>query len=78
MNLLLREQEIFALQGRAQLFLADLPAVIRVEEGEGSSQVTLLQVVVTLEASSDELSVVDHAVLVGVDDVHGVEDFNVG
>ena len=37
----------------------------------------LLQVVVTLEARSDELSIVNHAVLVRVDDVHRVENFNV-
>ena len=72
------EQEVLALQGRTQLILADLSAVIRVEEGEGGSQMALLQVVVTLETRCDELSVVDHAVLVRVDDVHGVEDLNVG
>ena len=38
---------------------------------------TLLEIVVTLEACGDKLGVVNQAVLVGVDNVHGVEDFYV-
>ena len=38
---------------------------------------TLLKIVVTLEACGDKLGVVNQAVLVGVDNVHGVEDFYV-
>ena len=64
LNLLFSEHKVFALQGGTQLFLTDLSAVICVEIGEGSSQMTLLQVVVTLETRCDELSIVDHAVLV--------------
>lgn len=38
---------------------------------------TLLEIVVTLEACGDKLGVVNQAVLVGVDNVHSVEDFYV-
>lgn len=75
LNLLVVEREVVRLEAQLQLFGADRAAVVLVEVGEGRTQVVLLQVVVTLQARRDELRVVDEAVLVGVDDVHGVEDF---
>ena len=73
LDLLLAEREVVALQAHAELIRADLPAIVLIEVGEGRAQVTFLQVVVGLQARGDKLCVVDQAVLVRVDHVHGVE-----
>lgn len=74
LDLLLTKREVVAGQALAQLIRTDRSAVVLIEVGKGGFQVVFLQVVVTLQAGSNELGVVDEAILVGIDHGHGVED----
>jgi len=62
--LLFTQSEIVTLKTYAKFVSADSSAAILVEVGEGSLQLVLLQVVVALEASRDEFTVVDQTILI--------------
>ena len=76
-DLILTQSEVIACKAGTQLIRTDLSTVILIEVGEGRSKMILLQIVVTMETGRNKFCVVDQAVLVGVDDVHGVEKLDI-
>ena len=78
LDLLLTQGEIIALEAHTKLIRTNITAIVLIKVGEGRSQVTLLQIVVRLEAGGDELGVVDETVLVRVDNVHCVKKLRLG
>ena len=68
--LLLTQSEIVILQTHSEFILAYGSAVVLVEVAEGGTQVILLQVVIALEASCDELTVINQTILVCIDHGH--------
>lgn len=73
-NLVIAEGELVALETLPKFFLTDGSVAVFVEVRESSPQLSVLQVVVTVKTGRDELRVINQSVLVGVDDLHGVDD----
>lgn len=69
-DLLFSHHEVVRLQTLAQLLPGDAARVVFVEVGEGGLEVVLLQVAARLETGRNELSVVDQAILVAVNNLH--------
>ena len=72
-NLLLAQSKVIVGQALTQLRLADRAIVVLIEVGKGRAQMALVQIVVALKASCNELCVIDQAVLVRINHVHGVQ-----
>lgn len=75
LDLLFIEGEVVTRKALAQLFCANSSTIILVKVGERRPQVTLLKIVVGLEAGGNELGIVNQAVLVRVNNAHGVKKF---
>lgn len=73
-HLLVRHRLVLALQAEPQLLRRDGARVVLVEILKGLLDLLLLRVILGVHARCDELRVVDDAVVVRVDDFHGLLD----